>query len=98
MRPLLLSLSLVCACQGAIGGESAEPAAVASDAPGVGAHGLEDRADLAWSCGRSPGTVIPHGVEPERLELSMELSPLLRTVLPSLVARVVEEVSALAAA
>lgn len=61
-------------------------------------HGINDLLATLRLLGRAPKTVILFGVEPERLALSMELSPRLQAVLPRLVARVVEEIASLGVA
>lgn len=56
-------------------------------------HGINDLLATLRLLDRSPGKVILYGVEPARLELSMELSPLVASVVPTVVARVVEEIA-----
>lgn len=55
-------------------------------------HGINDLLATLRLLGRSPGKVVLFGVEPARLELSMELSPRVAALMPTLVARVVEEI------
>lgn len=61
-------------------------------------HGINDLLATLKFLDRAPGRVVLIGVEPSVMELSLELSPLVRGVMPSMVALVSREVAALSAA
>lgn len=60
-------------------------------------HGINDLLATLKFLERAPGRVVLIGVEPSVMELSMELSPLVQGVMPSMVALVSKEVASLSA-
>jgi hydrogenase maturation protease len=60
-------------------------------------HGINDLLATLKFLDRAPGRVVLIGVEPSVMELSMELSPLVQGVMPSMLALVSKEVASLSA-
>lgn len=57
-------------------------------------HGINDLLATLKLLGRAPKRVVLIGIQPDRLELGMELSPSVAAVLPEVCNRVVDEVAA----
>jgi hydrogenase maturation protease len=55
-------------------------------------HGLNDLLATLRFLGRSPARVVLWGVEPAKIELGMDLSPVVTAAMPELTARVIAEV------
>jgi hydrogenase maturation protease len=61
-------------------------------------HGINDLLATLELLGRAPRRVVLYGVEPARIELDLALSPTVAAELPTLAARVLAEVNAIATA